>query len=167
VTAIIRIAALAALCALAPAGIVAPAGASAGCVAPANASTLRAELIAAVNVERQRHGLAPLRDDSALDRAAQNQACDNAALRSISHLAADGSPLQSRLRSVGYRYRLATENTGRGFATPQRAVEWWMNSPKHRANILMTRTRDIGVGIALSAPPDNRLHWIIVMAKSR
>lgn len=160
-----RATALAALCALAPALVAVPASAS--CAPPGNSSVLRAELIAAVNAERQRHGLPPLHDDRALERAAQNQACDNAALRSISHLAADGSPLQSRLRGVGYRYRLATENTGRGFATPQRAVEWWMNSPKHRANILMAGTRDIGVGIALSAAPDSRLHWVIDMGKSR
>lgn len=166
-TATVRASLLAALCALAPAMLPAPAGAASACVAPGDSSVLRSELIASVNTERKRHGLPPLRDDHALDRAAQNQACDNAALRSISHLAANGAPLQSRLRSAGYRYRLATENTGRGFATPQRAVEWWMNSPKHRTNILMADTRDIGVGIALSAPPDNKLHWIIVMAKAR
>lgn len=143
-----------------------PATAGTACTVPGNSSVLRAELIAAVNVERQRHGLPPLQDDNALGRAAQNQACDNAALHSISHLSANGAPLQSRLRGVGYRYRLATENTGRGFATPQRAVEWWMNSPKHRDNILMAGTRDIGVGIALSAAPDSRLHWVIDMAKS-
>lgn len=140
---------------------------AAACIIPANSGALQAELIAGVNAERARHGLAPLTLNPALDKAAQMLACDNAARQSISHVSTDGSHLQHRLRHVGYRYRTATENTGRGFATAARAVEWWMHSPKHKQNILMRPTREIGVGIAMSGAPDSKLHWIIDMGKSK
>ncbi|MDZ4069684.1 MAG: CAP domain-containing protein, partial [Tabrizicola sp.] len=102
-----------------------------------------------------------------LDKAAQGHACDIAKRQSISHVSSDGSQLQNRLRRAGYAYRTAAENTGRGFATGKRAVEWWMNSPHHKHNMLIGQMRDVGVGIAMSAAPDSRLHWIIVMGKSK
>ena len=36
--------------------------------------------------------------------------------------------------------------------TPRDAVTWWMNSTGHRANILSTTFRDIGVGVAKGSP---------------
>ncbi|MCB6177515.1 CAP domain-containing protein [Rhodobacter sp. Har01] len=140
---------------------------AAACIIPANSGALQAELIAGVNAERARKGLAPLKLNAALDKAAQSLACDNAARLSISHVSTDGSHLQHRLRQVGYRFKTATENTGRGFATAARAVDWWMHSPKHKQNILMSATREIGVGIAMSPAPDSKLHWIIDMGRSK
>jgi len=109
--------------------------------------------------------LSPLRLSAKLDKAAQGHACDNANRRSISHESSDGGTLKTRLRRAGYAFRTAAENTGRGFATGARAVEWWMNSPKHRSNILLRKTREVGIGIALSAAPDSKLHWILVVAR--
>lgn len=137
------------------------------CTRPANSTELQSEVVAGVNAQRARAGLPALKLNAALGKAAQGHACDNAARQSISHVSSDGSKLQNRLRKAGYRFRTATENTGRGFATPARAVEWWMNSPKHKDNILMSATRDIGVGIAVSDAPDSKLHWVIVMGKSK
>jgi uncharacterized protein YkwD len=143
------------------------ASAANACSIPANASAMQAEVIAHLNAERKARGLSALRLSPALDKAAQALACDNAKRRSISHVSSDGSHLQHRLRRVGYAYRTAAENTGRGFATGKRAVEWWMNSPHHKDNILMSGIRDVGVGIAMSAAPDSRLHWIIDFGKSK
>ncbi len=103
---------------------------------------------------------------TALDKAAQGHACDNAKRHSTSHVSGDGSRLQHRLKRVGYDYRTASENTGRGFASGKRAVDWWMASPGHKKNMLMRDTREIGIGIAMSEAPDSRLHWIIVMGSS-
>jgi uncharacterized protein YkwD len=36
--------------------------------------------------------------------------------------------------------------------TPRDAVTWWMNSPGHRANILSTTFKELGVGVAKGAP---------------
>lgn len=137
------------------------------CDVPANAAALQDEVLSHLNAQRKAHGLSPLRLSAKLDKAAQGHACDNAKRRSISHDSSDGGTLKTRLRKAGYKYRTAAENTGRGFGTGARAVEWWMNSPKHRSNILLGKAREVGIGIALSAAPDNKLHWVINFGASK
>lgn len=137
------------------------------CSIPGNASALQQELLSHLNAERKARGLSPLTLSAKLDKAAQGHACDNASRRSISHTSSDGGTLKTRLRRAGYAFRTAAENTGRGFGSGARAVQWWMNSPKHKDNILLRKAREIGVGIALSPAPDNKLHWIIVVGASK
>jgi uncharacterized protein YkwD len=149
------------------AALLAPIAAHAGCDLPANTAELQAQLVADINATRADHGLPTLRMNSALTTAAQRHACDNAKRKSTSHVSSDGSRLQGRLRRAGYQFALANENTGRGFTSAARAMQWWMNSPHHAENILMNGTQDIGVGIAVSAAPEGRLHWVIDMATSK
>jgi uncharacterized protein YkwD len=153
--------------AFAAAAVLSVATAASACNIPANSGAMQAELLQHLNAERKARGLGALKLSSTLDKAAQGHACDNAKRHSISHVSSDGSQLQHRLRRAGYAYRTAAENTGRGFASGARAIEWWMNSPKHKQNILMGQARDVGVGIAMSGAPDSRLHWILVFGKSK
>ncbi len=143
------------------------AAAQAGCIIPSNASAMQQDLLTHLNAERKARGLPGLVLSTKLDKAAQGHACDNAKRKSISHTSSDGGTLKTRLRKAGYAFRTAAENTGRGFATGARAVEWWMNSPKHKDNILLRKAREVGVGIAVSPAPDNKLHWIIVVGASK
>lgn len=137
------------------------------CNLPSNADALQAEVLSQLNDERKANGLSALKLSVKLDKAAQGHACDNAERRSVSHDSSDGGTLTTRLRKAGYKYRTAAENTGRGFGTGVRAVEWWMNSPDHRANILLARVKDVGIGIAVSDAPDNKLHWVINFGASK
>lgn len=142
-------------------------GVGLACSIPAASETLQAEALKFVNAERAAHGLRPLKFSSTLDKAAQGAACDNANRHEITHVSSDGSHLKDRLHRVGYRYRSAAENTGRGFRSGASAVQWWMHSPKHKSNILMGSLREIGIGIALSEAPDNKLHWILDMGEEK
>jgi uncharacterized protein YkwD len=137
------------------------------CTVPTNAADLQKEVLVHLNAERRAHGLSAFKLSAKLEKAAQGHACDNAARRSISHDSSDGGTLKTRLRKAGYKYRTAAENTGRGFGTGTRAVEWWMNSPHHRSNILMGKVREVGIGIALSDAPDSKLHWVINFGATR
>lgn len=137
------------------------------CISPGNAAELQQEVLSHLNAERRAHGLSAFKLSAKLDKAAQGHACDNAKRKSISHDSSDGGTLKTRLRRAGYNYRAAAENTGRGFGTGARAVEWWMNSSKHRGNILLGKVREVGIGIALSAAPDNKLHWVINFGASK
>jgi uncharacterized protein YkwD len=137
------------------------------CTQPSNAAALQSEVLSQLNAERSARGLPALRLSAKLDKAAQGHACDNAARQSISHTSSDGGTLKTRLRKVGYSFRTAAENTGRGFGSGSRAVEWWMNSPHHRDNILLRKVRDVGIGIAVSPAPDSKLHWILVFGAGR
>ncbi len=141
--------------------------AGSACSIPSAAEALQTEALQAVNAERAAHGLRPLKFSRTLDKAAQGAACDNANRHEISHVSSDGSHLKDRLLRVGYRYRSAAENTGRGFRSGSSAVQWWMNSPKHKANILMRGIKEIGIGIALSDAPDSKLHWILNMGEEK
>ena len=137
------------------------------CDIPEDAAAQQAEVLANVNAERKAHGLSALKLSTKLDKAAQSLACDNADRQSISHDSSDGGTLKTRLRKAGYSFRAAAENTGRGFGSGERAVEWWMGSDKHRDNILLRKAKEVGIGIAVSAAPDSKLHWILVVGASR
>lgn len=140
---------------------------AAACTIPQNADALQQEVLSHLNAERKARGLPLFKLSAKLDKAAQGHACDNAYRRSISHESSDGGTLRTRLKQAGYKFRAAAENTGRGFGSGARAVEWWMNSPKHRDNILLGKVREVGIGIALSDSPDNKLHWVLNFGSSR
>ncbi|MGV9929020.1 CAP domain-containing protein [Streptomyces olivaceoviridis] len=62
-----------------------------------------------------------------------------------------GSTPQSRIQGAGYcpnpvswRFAEIAYTGWGGQGTPDAAVNWWMNSPPHRANILDPRLREIG-----------------------
>ena len=152
---------------LAAALTLAAGSAQAKCTLPGNAAALETEFLSHLNAERKARGLPALKMNAALDKAAQGHACDNADRKSISHVSGNGANLQKRLKRAGYRYSTASENTGRGFASGARAFEWWMNSPHHRDNMLMSGIKDIGIGVAVSDAPDSRLHWVINMGKTK
>lgn len=140
---------------------------AAACNVPADVTDMQVELLEQLNAERRAAGLSTLKLSTKLDKAAQAHACDNADRKSYSHEGSDGSTLKTRLRRVGYALRTAAENTGRGFGSPERVVAFWMGSDKHRSNILLRKARDVGIGIAVSAAPDSKLHWILVVAAGR
>ena len=130
------------------------------CEVPKDLEALQAEVLENLNAERKAAGLSSLKISAKLERAAQNHACDNADRKSYSHEGSDGSTLKTRLRRVGYGFRTAAENTGRGFGNGTKVVAFWMGSSGHRANILLPKLRDVGIGIALSEAPDSKLHWV-------
>lgn len=118
-------------------------------------------LLSAINQVRRGKGLPALRLSAKLSKVAQSHACDNAARNSYSHTGSDGSDLRIRLKRGGYRLRAAAENTGIGFASVDRAMNFWLNSPKHRANILNPSVTELGVGLADGTRPA----WVLVMAR--
>jgi uncharacterized protein YkwD len=137
------------------------------CLVPADTAALQAQLLKSLNTERKARGLSALRLSVKLEKAAQSHACDNANRRSVSHTSSDGGSLKTRLRKVGYAFRTAAENTGRGFGSGTKAVDWWMSSPEHRSNLLIGKAHEVGVGIAVSAAPDSKLHWTLVIGAGR
>ncbi len=109
---------------------------------------LRSDLLRAVNAERRRAGLAPLKADAQLDRIALSHAEYMAVESRLSHEGAGGSSVADRARSVGYPYRRITENVAQGYDTVEAVVAGWMKSPGHRRNILDADVRDLGTGFA-------------------
>jgi hypothetical protein len=51
-----------------------------------------------------------------------------------------------RMVAAGYSYNSAAENIAAGYSTPAAVVAGWMASSGHRANILSTTSRELGIG---------------------
>lgn len=143
-----------------PAGAAAPAPAPAPEPAPAPAPpeppTARTAagyadgLVAGVNAERSRHGLAPLRRDACADPYARAHA---------ERMAASGTMTHQDLNAVvddcgGGR---ASENVGHGAVSAQEMVRLWMASGPHRAVILDPALTTIGSGAVRRADG----HWYV------
>lgn len=88
----------------------------------------------------------PLKESLILDEAAQNRAyffCEN----EFGHYTGGVTPYIF-LHAVGYEYEYAGENLARGYANPEKMFDAFMNSPKHRDNILDTDYTETGMAEA-------------------
>lgn len=104
------------------------------------------ELYQLVNEERAQQGLPALVRNSKLEQAAFKKAQDMFAKNYWAHYAPDGSttPWQFIL-ATGYNYKYAGENLAKDFNTSTSVVTAWMASASHRANLVSTNYKDIGV----------------------
>jgi uncharacterized protein YkwD len=115
------------------------------------ASRLQTTLLSQVNALRARHGLGRLRLSAQLNAAADGHSIQMARLGYFSHNSADGTSFSSRIarhyRVRGFRSWSVGENLV--WASPdlgaRRALDLWLSSPGHRANLLSSRWRDIGL----------------------
>jgi len=120
----------------------------------------RARVIELVNQERARNGLGPVWENGALTGAAESYALDMATADFFSHTGLDGSTLTSRAGVAGYTgWTWLGENIAAGQSTADQVFQAWMNSPGHRANILSSKAREIGIGHALTATSRYRHYW--------
>ena len=104
------------------------------------------EVIRLVNEKRAQNGLKALTYDWELSRVARYKSQDMKNNNYFSHTSPTyGTPFQM-MKSFGISYRTAGENIAKGQATPQAVVDAWMNSSGHRANILNSSFKKIGVG---------------------
>jgi uncharacterized protein YkwD len=104
-------------------------------------------VIAIVNQERANAGVAPLRFDPALARAAHAHAADMVAQNYFDHTSLDGRDFSDRAEAAGYQGFATGENIARGQANAADVMRTWMNSAGHRSNILSRNSNEIGVGI--------------------
>lgn len=102
------------------------------------------------NLERRKHGLAPLRWNRQLHLAARwfsADATEGRAEAYCGHVDSQERTPGERFLAFGYRNSHAWgENVICGLTEPEYAVAGWMNSEGHRANLLHPEYREIGVG---------------------
>lgn len=104
------------------------------------------EVIRLVNEIRKNYGLSELTANWELSRVARYKSQDMHDKKYFSHTSPTyGSPF-NMMKSFGITYRTAGENIAMGYRTPQAVVDGWMNSSGHRANILNSSFKQIGVG---------------------
>jgi uncharacterized protein YkwD len=82
----------------------------------------------------------------------------NELIDTFSHTRPDGSICFSVFDDVGVGYGAAGENIAMGQSSPQNVVNDWMNSEGHKANILNSNYKNIGVGVAMDN--NGSLYWV-------
>ncbi|MFE9609106.1 CAP domain-containing protein [Streptomyces sp. NPDC006012] len=114
-------------------------------------------LLQLTNEARVKAGCRPLRLSAAVGRAARRHARDLVGHDRYSHVGSDGSRPGDRIREAGYRWHLAGENIFLGPHDAEEAVQGWLRSPDHRANILNCAYRHTGVAVH---GPSYRRMWV-------
>ena len=113
-----------------------------------------------LNVIRSLHGLTPVKLDASLSASAAQHSVEMGEKGYFEHNSADGTLFWKRIQryypATSYGYWSVGENLLWSSPTvdaPQ-AMQMWMNSPEHRANILNPRWRQIGISSVhlVSAP---------------
>lgn len=110
----------------------------------------------------------PLSWNPALGDAALVHSRDMATGRYFSHRAKDGSQAADRALRAGYSWRRVGENIAFGQRSPREAVEGWLESPGHCANIM---NRDFTeMGAAYGVTPERQtgvIYWTQVFGAPR
>jgi uncharacterized protein YkwD len=112
-------------------------------------------LLNQINATRAANGCGPVSANPQLTAAAERQANDMLANGVESHTGSDGSSVVQRITDAGYApYANLGEiifwGTGLGAGASAAAVDWWMNSPGHRAIITDCGMTDAGFSIVSS-----------------
>ena len=107
------------------------------------------EVFNLINQQRANNGLSALKVDEEVQRVARIKAEDMVSSNYFSHTSPTyGSPFDM-LSSFKISYRTAGENIA-GNSSNSAAVEAWMNSSGHRANILNSSFNYTGIGVVTS-----------------
>ncbi len=107
----------------------------------------KASVVAAMNEERAKLGLRPLREEPRLNAAAEDRMRDMEEQGYWAHESPDGRSPFLWLRVHAYTFRFAGENLAAGFETTELLMGGWMESTGHRENILSPDYKDCGVAI--------------------
>lgn len=128
---------------------------------PLLAQTFEEQVVALVNQERLNNGgLPPLKSAPELMSSAETHSSDMAVREFFSHCDLDTlSQPWDRMTAAGYTWSAAAENIAAGQTTPADVMTSWMNSSGHRANILSSSYREIGVGYVLQAGDTNNIRF--------
>ena len=128
-------------------------------------SQLERQACELINAQRVANGLDPLTIDSNLSVKARIKSADMKQNNYFSHTSPTyGSPF-TMMKQLGIAYQSAGENIAAGYRSPEDVVDGWMNSPGHRANILNSGFRKIGVGY-VNAPATVYTHYWVQMFAS-
>ncbi|MEK7638679.1 MAG: CAP domain-containing protein [Patescibacteria group bacterium] len=111
-------------------------------------TVLPAVIVELTNEERSAEHAGPLHRNSVLDEAARLKAQDMAEHQYFAHYSPAGVSPWHWFDEAGYVYAHAGENLAIHFTDSSEVVEAWMDSPKHRENIVNSQFTEIGVGTA-------------------
>jgi len=77
----------------------------------------------------------------------------------MDHTGRDGSTPADRMTRAGYKWRAVGENLASGAMTPEEAVEVWLHSPHHCANLMDRSFTQMGIAFATNPTTDGGAYW--------
>jgi uncharacterized protein YkwD len=102
-----------------------------------------------------------------LTAAAYAHSLDMATYDYFSHSGRDGRSVAERVSATGYVWSAVGENIAGGPASVAAAIDGWMASPDHCANIMTAVYRDVGLACASVAGSTYTRYWTMVLAAPR
>jgi uncharacterized protein YkwD len=108
------------------------------------------QMLALINRDRQRAGVAPVKADDRLTAIARAHTRDMVEHDFVGHVSPTTGTAGDRVRRAGLTPTFISENVGRGYSAEE-AEQGFMASPGHRANILDPRPQRVGIGIVFGA----------------
>ena len=117
------------------------------------------EILGLVNQQRTREGQRALKFSPRLAVIARGHSYDMAMRHYLAHNSPDGVAPADRISGVGIGYQVVGENIymddySDPGGVPRRAIDGWLKSPEHHANLVSDRFTETGIGIARSANGD-------------
>ncbi|MBK8432439.1 MAG: PKD domain-containing protein [Chloroflexi bacterium] len=125
------------------------------------------QLLWYINEARRQAGMGEVGLIPSLSTAAKQHTDDMAAEKFTGHTGSDGSPPYERLARVGFREGgYAGETTAWGFRHAYEAVQFWLDSPPHRAILLNPIANQVGVAQTTNYNAPNVWYWTAEFASS-
>jgi uncharacterized protein YkwD len=106
----------------------------------------------------------PLVVSAPLTQAARTHTLDMAAHGTVGHGGSDGSKPSDRVTRTGYHWRRVAENVATGMASPEEAMDGWLASPGHCANLMNPGLTETGVAYAVDPASAGGVYWTQVFA---
>jgi uncharacterized protein YkwD len=129
-------------------------------------NTYVTELLTLVNNSRTSNNLKALTTNDQLTAAAKNHAVDMLCNNYFSDIALDKSTPQDRVAKAGFTASSVVEVIyAAPTATPQNALDWWMNNPQSRSNIMQADLTAVGVAYVKSNTSLFGGYFVVVAAK--
>lgn len=124
-------------------------------------SSLQQDIFRLVNEERAKNGRSAYQYCYAAQQAADKRAEEEAGENNPDHYRPNGNICFDIFDELGYSSTMEMygENIVWGYSTPQQAMDWWMNSPIHRFNIL-NDTGDVNGIVVGVAKRGNSYIWV-------
>jgi len=109
----------------------------------------------------------PLRWNPALANAALAHSQDMASRDFFAHTAPGGGSLAERVAKQGYGWSRIGENIAAGAGSVSQAMQGWLASPGHCANLMNPEFTELGAAYALNPRSTHSLYWTQVFGLPR
>ncbi len=104
-------------------------------------------IIQLTNQAREARGIAQARENSTLNRAAEEKALDMVREKYFAHTSPQGKTPWFWFLKNGYGFKYAGENLAIDFLQADDVVKAWLTSDLHRENLLNPNYQDVGVAV--------------------